>query len=49
MAQTAVMRGDDDGYVGWVGDGTDHGLRDALTVWFGPSAPNLLDRRAESA
>ena len=25
-----------DGYVGWVGDGTDAGLRDALTTWFGP-------------
>jgi 3-(3-hydroxy-phenyl)propionate hydroxylase len=24
-----------DGYVGWVGDGTDTGLRDALTTWFG--------------
>jgi hypothetical protein len=24
-----------DGYVAWVGDGTDTGLRDALTVWFG--------------
>jgi 2-polyprenyl-6-methoxyphenol hydroxylase-like FAD-dependent oxidoreductase len=29
-----------DGYVAWVGDGTDRGLRDALTTWFGPpSAP----------
>jgi len=25
-----------DGYVAWVGDGTDQGLRDALTAWFGP-------------
>ena len=25
-----------DGYVAWVGDGTDRGLRDALTAWFGP-------------
>jgi 3-(3-hydroxy-phenyl)propionate hydroxylase len=25
-----------DGYVAWVGDGTDHGLTDALTAWFGP-------------
>jgi 2-polyprenyl-6-methoxyphenol hydroxylase-like FAD-dependent oxidoreductase len=25
-----------DGYVAWVGDGTDNGLRDALTTWFGP-------------
>jgi hypothetical protein len=28
-----------DGYVAWVGDGTDHGLRDALTTWFGPPGP----------
>jgi hypothetical protein len=25
-----------DGHVAWVGDGTDLGLRDALTTWFGP-------------
>jgi 2-polyprenyl-6-methoxyphenol hydroxylase-like FAD-dependent oxidoreductase len=25
-----------DGYVAWVGDGTDQGLADALTTWFGP-------------
>jgi 2-polyprenyl-6-methoxyphenol hydroxylase-like FAD-dependent oxidoreductase len=25
-----------DGYVAWVGDGTDLGLRDALATWFGP-------------
>ena len=25
-----------DGHVAWVGDGTDHGLRDALITWFGP-------------
>ncbi|MCK6586711.1 MAG: FAD-dependent monooxygenase [Polyangiaceae bacterium] len=25
-----------DGYVAWVGGGTDEGLRDALTTWFGP-------------
>jgi 3-(3-hydroxy-phenyl)propionate hydroxylase len=25
-----------DGYVAWVGDGADTGLRDALTTWFGP-------------
>jgi hypothetical protein len=24
-----------DGYVAWAGDGTDIGLRDALTTWFG--------------
>jgi 2-polyprenyl-6-methoxyphenol hydroxylase-like FAD-dependent oxidoreductase len=29
-----------DGHVAWVGDGTDRGLRDALTRWFGaPAAP----------
>ncbi|HEY1240450.1 MAG TPA: FAD-dependent monooxygenase [Bryobacteraceae bacterium] len=27
-----------DGYVAWVGDGTQQGLGDALTVWFGPPA-----------
>jgi 2-polyprenyl-6-methoxyphenol hydroxylase-like FAD-dependent oxidoreductase len=27
-----------DGYVAWVGDGTDRGLREALTAWFGPPA-----------
>jgi 2-polyprenyl-6-methoxyphenol hydroxylase-like FAD-dependent oxidoreductase len=26
-----------DGYVAWVGDGTDSGLREALTRWFGPN------------
>lgn len=25
-----------DGYVAWVGDGTDEGLTDALATWFGP-------------
>jgi hypothetical protein len=25
-----------DGYVAWVGDGTDLGLPDARTIWFGP-------------
>jgi len=25
-----------DGYVAWVGEGTDAGLRDAMTTWFGP-------------
>src|ERR1700693_3638152 len=24
-----------DGYIGWVGDGTDTGLHDAVTFWFG--------------
>ncbi len=27
-----------DGYVAWVGQGTDAGLADALTTWFGPAA-----------
>jgi 2-polyprenyl-6-methoxyphenol hydroxylase-like FAD-dependent oxidoreductase len=27
-----------DGYVGWVGEGGDSGLRDALSTWFGPPA-----------
>ena len=27
-----------DGHVAWVGAGTDHGLRDALSTWFGPPA-----------
>jgi 2-polyprenyl-6-methoxyphenol hydroxylase-like FAD-dependent oxidoreductase len=27
-----------DGYVAWVGEGTDQGLSDALTRWFGPPA-----------
>jgi hypothetical protein len=27
-----------DGHVAWVGDGTDSGLPDALTAWFGPPA-----------
>jgi len=25
-----------DGYVAWVGDGSDQGLREALSAWFGP-------------
>ena len=33
-APTAVLVRPD-GYVAWVGDGTDTGLRDALTSWFG--------------
>jgi hypothetical protein len=27
-----------DGYVAWVGDGTDEGLSDSLNTWFGPPA-----------
>jgi 3-(3-hydroxy-phenyl)propionate hydroxylase len=34
-APTAVLVRPD-GYVAWVGDGTDLGLTDALTAWFGP-------------
>ncbi len=34
-APTAVLVRPD-GYVAWVGNGTDSGLRDALTTWFGP-------------
>src|SRR5258706_6028852 len=40
-APTAVLIRPD-GYVAWAGDGTDQGLRDALTTWFGPpTAPYL--------
>jgi 2-polyprenyl-6-methoxyphenol hydroxylase-like FAD-dependent oxidoreductase len=28
-----------DGHVAWAGGGTDDGLREALTTWFGPPAP----------
>jgi hypothetical protein len=34
-APTAVLIRPD-GHVAWTGGGTDHGLRDALTSWFGP-------------
>ena len=36
-APTAVLIRPD-GYVAWVGDGTDLGLPEALTTWFGPPA-----------
>jgi 2-polyprenyl-6-methoxyphenol hydroxylase-like FAD-dependent oxidoreductase len=36
-APTAVLVRPD-GYVAWVGDGTQAGLADALTTWFGPAA-----------
>jgi hypothetical protein len=35
LAPTSVLIRPD-GYVAWAGDGTDTGLRDALTTWFGP-------------
>jgi len=31
-----------DGHVAWVGDGTDAGLADALTTWFGPPTPGAI-------
>jgi hypothetical protein len=34
-APTAVLIRPD-GYVAWVGEGTHHGLAEALTTWFGP-------------
>jgi 2-polyprenyl-6-methoxyphenol hydroxylase-like FAD-dependent oxidoreductase len=37
VAPTAVLIRPD-GYVAWVGDGTDAGLADALTTWLGPPA-----------
>jgi hypothetical protein len=36
IAPTAVLVRPD-GYVAWVGDGTDRGLTDALSTWFGPA------------
>ena len=35
-APTAVLIRPD-GYVAWVGEGTQQGLNDALTTWFGSS------------
>ena len=29
-----------DGYVAWVGDGTDAGLDDAISTWFGAHVEN---------
>jgi hypothetical protein len=43
-APTAVLIRPD-GYVAWVGDGTDRGLADALTTWFGPGARSRSDRQ----
>ncbi|HEX3903535.1 MAG TPA: FAD-dependent monooxygenase [Polyangia bacterium] len=33
-----------DGHVAWVGDGTDQGLREALTTWFGAALPGAASR-----
>jgi 2-polyprenyl-6-methoxyphenol hydroxylase-like FAD-dependent oxidoreductase len=33
-----------DGYVAWVGDGTDQGLAKELTTWFGPPRATGVDR-----
>jgi 3-(3-hydroxy-phenyl)propionate hydroxylase len=38
VAASAAVLIRPDGYVAWVGDGTDVGLEDALTRWFGPPA-----------
>lgn len=35
-----------DGYVAWVGHGTDEGLQDALTTWIGPPAKAELTARS---
>jgi 2-polyprenyl-6-methoxyphenol hydroxylase-like FAD-dependent oxidoreductase len=32
-----------DGYVAWAGDGSDRGLHDAVTAWFGPPDPPRRD------
>ena len=37
LAPTAVLVRPD-GYVAWVGEGSDAGLADALATWFGPPA-----------
>ena len=37
-----------DGYVAWVGDGTDSGLRDALTTWFGGANAGDVERLPSS-
>jgi 2-polyprenyl-6-methoxyphenol hydroxylase-like FAD-dependent oxidoreductase len=36
-----------DGYVAWVGDGTDTGLRDALTAWCGSPCHDAMPGRTE--
>ena len=49
-APTAVLIRPD-GYVAWVGEGTQRGLPEALTSWFGPPTPGLGDasRTVESS
>jgi 2-polyprenyl-6-methoxyphenol hydroxylase-like FAD-dependent oxidoreductase len=47
-APTAVLIRPD-GYVAWVGEGTDAGLTDALTMWFGPPTRRQTARGAPSA
>jgi 3-(3-hydroxy-phenyl)propionate hydroxylase len=39
-----------DGYAAWVGDGTDMGLTDALTTWFGsPTATSSISSQTLTA
>lgn len=47
-APTAVLIRPD-GYVARVGDGTQLGLADALTTWFGPPTPSYVPRSPEPA
>jgi 2-polyprenyl-6-methoxyphenol hydroxylase-like FAD-dependent oxidoreductase len=35
-----------DGYVAWVGEGSDAGLAEALTTWFGPARSDRADARS---
>jgi 3-(3-hydroxy-phenyl)propionate hydroxylase len=44
-APTAVLIRPD-GYVAWVGNGTDTGLHDALTTWFGPATESAIPLQA---
>ena len=37
-----------DGYVAWVGDGTDRGLHDALATWVGPHVNTSAPARETS-
>jgi 3-(3-hydroxy-phenyl)propionate hydroxylase len=46
-APTAVLIRPD-GYVAWAGDGTDEGLHDALTTWFGPPAGRAVTGESSS-